>query len=333
MTAREDGSAARSRAAGLVLGYLADQALGDPRRFHPVAGFGRAAAALERRLYADSRAAGAAYWWVLVGTTTATGFLAERAVRRHRVAHTMLSAGVTWAVLGGRSLDREAAAVEDLLAADLPAARVRLTHLVGRDTRTLDETGVARAVVESVAENTSDAVVATLVLGGLLGVPGLVGHRAANTLDAMVGHKSDRYRQFGWASARIDDLLNLPGSRLSAALAVVLGDDPAAALAAWRRDASRHPSPNAGPVEAAFAGSLGVRLGGTNVYGELGRQQVEDRALLGRGRPVRVGDITRARRLARRVDAAALAVVVGAVVVGAGASTGRRPTPQQLPGR
>lgn len=310
-------SRATSRAAGLVLGYLADQAFGDPRRFHPVAGFGQAAGALERRLYADSRVAGAAYWALLVGTTTTTGVVAERATRRHPVAHTLLTAAVTWAVLGGRSLDREAAAVEELLATDLPAARQRLTHLVGRDTRSLDEAGVARAVVESVAENTSDAVVATLVLGGAFGIPGLVGHRAANTLDAMVGHRSERYLAFGWASARADDVLNLPGSRLSATLAVLLGGDPRAALTAWRRDAAGHPSPNAGPVEAAFAGALGIRLGGTNTYGAPGDQQVEDRALLGSGGPPRAGDVTRARALARRVDAAA-------VLLAAALSTTRR---------
>lgn len=296
----------RTRALGLVLGFAADQLLGDPARFHPVAGFGRTAAGLEKHLYADDRARGTAYWLLLVGTTTAAGVLVERGTRNHPVLHTLATAAATWTVLGARSLDEEAAAVETLLDVDLPAARQRLTHLVGRDTRSLDEAGVARAVVESVAENTSDAVVSSLVLGGLTGIPGLLGHRAANTLDAMVGHRSARYRRFGWASARADDVLNLPGSRLSASLAVVLGDDASAAVRAWRRDAARHPSPNAGPVEAAFAGSLGIRLGGTNVYGD----QVEERALLGDGRAARAGDIGRARRLARRVDRGALVVAV-----------------------
>ncbi|RNL60769.1 cobalamin biosynthesis protein [Nocardioides marmoriginsengisoli] len=295
----------RSRAAGLVLGFAADRLLGDPRRFHPVAGFGQVAARLEQRLYADSRARGAAYWLVLVGGTTAAGIAVERASRHRPVPHALLTAAATWAVLGARSLDREAAAVESLLADDLPAARQRLTHLVGRDTRSLDEAGVARAVVESVAENTSDAVVSSLVLGGLFGIPGLLGHRAANTLDAMVGHRSVRYTRFGWASARADDVLNLPGSRLTAALAVALADDRPAAVAAWRRDAAAHPSPNAGPIEAAFAGALGIRLGGTNVYGD----QVEDRARLGDGRPATTRDIGRARDLARRIDLAALVLV------------------------
>jgi adenosylcobinamide-phosphate synthase len=282
------------RLLGLAIGFAADRLLGDPGRWHPVAGFGRAAAVLERRTYADRRINGVLHVTILVGATAGSG------VRRTGVAATALA---TWTVLGGRSLDSEAAAVQALLAAgDLPAARQRLTHLVGRDTGRLDEAGVARAVVESLAENTSDAVVAPLVWGALLGVPGLLVHRAANTLDAMVGHRDDRYERFGWAAARLDDLLNLPGSRLTAALAVMLGEDPRGAWATWRRDAARHPSPNAGPVEAAFAGALGVRLGGVNEYA--GR--VDDRPVLGDGRAPDHDDITRARRLARRVGVAAL---------------------------
>jgi len=299
------------RAAGLVLGFAADQVFGDPRRFHPVAGFGQAATALEKRVYADARGHGTAYWLVLVGTAVGTGLVAERATRRRPLLRTLLTATSTWAVLGGRSLDREAQLVEELLRHDLVAARQRLTHLVGRDTSELDEAGVARAAIESVAENTSDAVVSSLVWGALAGMPGLLGHRAANTLDAMVGHRSERYRNFGWASARADDLLNLPGSRLSAVLAVVLGEDPTAAVTAWREDAAGHPSPNAGPIEAAFAGSLGITLGGTNVYGD----RVEDRAVLGAGRPAEAHDIARARRLASRVNVGALVVATGLVAV------------------
>jgi adenosylcobinamide-phosphate synthase len=296
---------------GLVLGYLADSVFGDPRRGHPVAGFGRLALVLERRTYADRRGPGAGHVALLVGGAWLTG----RTVGRG----TLATALATWAVLGGRSLDREAAAVQSLLEAGrLPEARRRLTHLVGRDTATLDEAGVARAVVESLAENSSDAVVAPLVWGALAGTPGLLAYRAANTLDAMVGHRSPRYERFGWAAARLDDVLNLPAARLTAALTVLLGDDPAAAVRAWRRDAPAHPSPNAGPVEAAFAGALGVRLGGTTVYA--GR--VEERPVLGDGREVDVHDVTRARRLARRVDLAALGVCLG--VSGAIAARPRR---------
>jgi adenosylcobinamide-phosphate synthase len=299
----------RSRAAGLALGFLADRVFGDPSRFHPVAGFGQAASRLEQRLYADSRARGATYWCVLVGTTTVAGAAVERAARTRPFALTAVTALATWTVLGARSLDREAYLVESMLDTDLSAARRRLTHLVGRDTTALDEAGVARAVVESVAENTSDAVVSSLVWGAAAGVPGLLGHRAANTLDAMVGHRNARYERFGWASARADDLLNLPGSRVSALLAVLFGGRPRRAVVAWRRDAPGHPSPNAGPVEAAFAGSLGVRLGGTNLYGD----RTEVRAVLGDGRPALGSDIERARRLARRVQVGALAGALAAV--------------------
>jgi adenosylcobinamide-phosphate synthase len=284
---------------GLILGYAADRVLGDPARWHPVAGFGRLATTLERHVYADRRAPGALHVAVLVGGAVVLGAGAARGPR------TLTTAVATWAVLGGRSLDREAAAVESLLADDLPGARQRLTHLVGRDTSALYEVEIARAVIESLAENTSDAVVAPLVWGALLGVPGLLGYRAANTLDAMVGHRSARYERFGWAAARLDDLLNLPGSRLTALLAVALGDRPRDAARAWRRDAGGHPSPNAGPVEASFAGALGIRLGGVNVYGD----RVEDRRVLGDGRAPALHDITRARRLAHRVGLGALVVL------------------------
>jgi adenosylcobinamide-phosphate synthase len=287
-----------SRFWGLLLGFAADRALGDPQRWHPVAGFGRVAGALERRTYAGTRAAGAAYVVTLVGGAAALGALLPR--------RTAVTAVATWAVLGGTTLDREAAAVERVLASgDLEAAQRQVGRLVGRDTSVLDEHGIARAAIESVAENTSDAVVAPLVWGALLGTPGLLAYRAANTLDAMVGHRSERYERFGWAAARLDDVLNLPGSRLTAALTVALGADRRGAVRAWRRDAGGHPSPNAGPVEAAFAGALGIRLGGVNVYA--GRS--EDRHVLGDGRAPTHADLARARVLARRVDLVALLVL------------------------
>lgn len=293
------------RAAGLALGFIADRLLGDPGRYHPVAGFGRAAAALERWLYASSVPRGALYTGLLVGGSAAFGTLVERRGRRSRLPTTAITAVTAWAVLGGRSLEREAAAVGALLEnGDLAAARRRLTHLVGRDTSELSAEEIARAVVESVAENTSDAVVAPLFWGGIAGVPGLVGYRAINTLDAMVGHRGGRYERFGKPSARLDDAANLIPARLAAVLTVLLGRDRRGAWRAWRRDAAAHPSPNAGPVEAAFAGALGIRLGGTNVYGD----RTEHRALLGDGRAARAADIGRATALARRVGVAAALV-------------------------
>ncbi|KAA1424452.1 cobalamin biosynthesis protein [Mumia zhuanghuii] len=300
-----------SRAVGIAAGFALDRVFGDPTRRHPVAGFGRVAGALERRLYADGRGAGVSYTAVLVGGTALAGVALDRASRGRPVLRAALTAAGTWAVLGGRSLEREALAVAaHLEREDLPAARRRLTHLVGRDTTQLDASEVSRAVVESVAENTSDAVVAPLVWGAVTGLPGLLAYRAANTLDAMVGHRSVRYSRFGWASARLDDVLNVPGSRLTAALAAALaptvGGRSADAVRAWHRDAAGHPSPNAGPVEAAFAGALGVRLGGVNRYGD----RVEDRHVLGDGRAAAVDDVARAARLARWVDVAACVVAV-----------------------
>jgi adenosylcobinamide-phosphate synthase len=293
---------------GAAAGLLGDLLLGDPRRGHPVAAFGRAAGAVERVLWRDHRGWGALHTALCAGGATGLAALASRSVRGSRTASIALTAAATWAVVGGTSLGREARAVGSALeAGDIEVARERLPHLCGRDPQTLDADGIARAVVESVAENTSDAVVGALVWGSIGGVPGLVGFRAVNTLDAMVGHKSPKYRCYGWASARLDDVAGWPGARLTAALATAAGDDTRGAVRAWRVDACKHPSPNAGPVEASFAGALGVRLGGTLAYG--GR--VEHRPVLnGGGRAVVVGDIERAVRLSRRVSWLALGVCV-----------------------
>jgi adenosylcobinamide-phosphate synthase len=218
-------------------------------------------------------------------------------------------ATATWAVLGSRSLRAEASAVADLLdAGDLAGARQRVTHLVGRDPDSLDADGVARAAVESVAENTCDAVVAPLFWGALAGLPGLLGYRAVNTLDAMVGHRSTRYARFGWASARLDDVANAVPARMTAALtalaAPAVSGDPVRALRTAARDGRKHPSPNAGVSEAAFAGALALRLGGRNVY----HGRVELRPVLGDGTTPTAADIRRANRLCAGVTAAAAAI-------------------------
>lgn len=279
-----------------------------------MAGFGRAAAALERRVYADRRCAGVGFAAVLTGAVIGAAAAAERMLRGRPVALAVVTAAATWTVLGGRSLAVEGARLADELGAhDLAAARRRLPSLCGRDPAALGIDDMARAGVESLAENTSDAVVAPLLWGAVAGLPGLLGYRAVNTLDAMVGHRSPRYRRFGWAAARLDDVANLVPARLSAGLfaclAPAVGGSPRAALATWRRDGHRHPSPNAGPVEAAAAGALGVRLGGRTSYAH----GVEMRPELGDGRPPQVGDLRRAVRLTRLVSAvaAALAVAVG----------------------
>lgn len=205
---------------GAAAGLLGDLLLGDPRRGHPVAAFGRAAAAVERVLWRDHRGWGALHTAVCAGGAVTLSALAASAVRPSRTAATALTAAATWAVVGGTSLAREARAIGRALeTGDLEAARARLPHLCGRDPQALDADGIARAVVESVAENTSDAVVGALTWGAVAGLPGLVGFRAVNTLDAMVGHKSPRYRRYGWASARLDDVAGWPGARLTAVLA------------------------------------------------------------------------------------------------------------------
>ncbi|MDQ3767952.1 MAG: cobalamin biosynthesis protein, partial [Actinomycetota bacterium] len=205
-------------AAGLVLGALADRVLGDPFRCHPVAGLGRIALAVERVSYRPARWAGLGHVVLLVGGFALAVRRAERVVPR-----LALTAAVTWAALGGRSLEREAVALARLVdGGDLEGARTRLPALVGRDPSGLPADELCRAAVESVAENTADAVVAPLLWGAVAGPPGVVAHRTVNTLDAMVGHRSPRYERFGWAAARLDDAVGWPTARLGASLAAAL---------------------------------------------------------------------------------------------------------------
>lgn len=292
-------SASASRAAALVLGFAGDAFLGDPARGHPVAGFGRLAAAFERRVWRPRRAAGALHAGLLLA---GVGVLGARAGR------SLGGAGVViWVTLGGRSLERAALRMAALLhAGELSAARLHAPVLVGRDPRALGEGELCRATVESVAENTVDAVVGPLLWGALAGAPGAAVYRAANTLDAMVGHRSPRYRRFGWAAARLDDVLTWPAARLGAMLAVLLAPlaagDRGNAWRVLRRDGRRHPSPNAGLMEASFAGALCVRLGGANDYGT----HVERRPTLGDGRAPAVEDVVRAVALSRLVGTASL---------------------------
>ncbi|KRE28591.1 cobalamin biosynthesis protein CobD [Mycobacterium sp. Soil538] len=314
----------RGRAAGIAAGVLADRVFGDPSRGHPVAVFGSGAAALERRLYAERRSAGVLHTATLLGVVALAGAAAERTGRRAGVvAETVCVAGATFTALGGTSLARTGAQMAELLAAgDLDAARRLLPSLCGRDPSVLDAAGLTRAALESVAENTSDAQVGPLVWGALGGIPAVLMYRAANTLDAMIGNKSPRYLRFGWAAARLDDLLNLAAARLTGlfvvACAPVVGGSPAGAVRAWRRDASRHPSPNAGVAEAAFAGALGIRLGGPTQYAH----ELEIRPTLGDGRAPDIADLARAVRLSRAVQ-----VVAAAAAVSVACRTGRRACP------
>lgn len=288
--------------------------------------FGSVAAGLEGRSYADTRAAGVLHTATLLGALALLGMAADRSsLRRGAAAATVTTAATVFVALGGTSLARTGAQMAHHLDhGDGDAARRLLPALCGRDPAVLDEAGLARAALESVAENTSDAHVAPLLWVALGGVPAVLVYRGANTLDAMIGHKSPRYRRFGWAAARFDDLLNHSAARATAVLvavcAPVVGGSPVAALRAWRRDAGRHPSPNAGVVEAAFAGALGVRLGGPTQYAH----ELEIRPTLGDGPPPQVADLRRAVRLSRAVQLAAAGVAVALSAVG---RSGRRASP------
>lgn len=296
-------------AAGLATGVVVDDVLADPGRGHPVAAYGHAVSALERRCYADERTRGAVFALLAMVPLVCAARALETTVRSRPILHTALIAVATWTVLGGRSLRQVGLELADRLAdGDGDAARALLPSLCGRVPESLDEVGLTRACIESIAENTCDAVVAPLLWGAVLGLPGLLGYRSVNTLDAMVGHRSPRYARFGTVAARLDDGANLLPARveglLTLAAAPFVAGTARGGWAAWRADARRHPSSNAGVCEAAAAGVLGVRLGGTTVYG--GR--VEQRPLLGPARAPEVADIRRMVRLSRAVQLGALAL-------------------------
>jgi len=319
--------ACRGRVAGIAAGYLADLLFGDPGRGHPVALFGSSAAALERLTYADSRSAGVLHAGALIGAVGVLGVTVERAAwRRGPVWTAAATAAATFVAFGGTSLSRTGDQMAALLdAGDVAGARRLLPSLCGRDPAALDSAGLTRAALESIAENTSDAHVAPALWAAAGGVPAVLIYRGANTLDAMIGNRSPRYARFGWAAARFDDGANYVAARVTALLvaacAPLVGGSPAEALRAWRRDAGRHPSPNAGVVEAAFAGALGVRLGGPTQYSH----ELEIRPTLGDGRAPEVADLARAVRLSRAVQAAAAVV---AVCLSAACRSGRPASPR-----
>ncbi|UXA16298.1 cobalamin biosynthesis protein [Mycobacterium sp. SMC-4] len=316
------------RSAGIAAAAIADSAFGDPQRGHPVALFGTAAAAAEQRVYRDNRSAGIVYTAGLLTAVAAAATVVQRcSARRGPPAEMAWVAAATFVALGGTSLCRTGHQMAALLAAgDVQAARRLLPSLCGRDPRALDVAGLTRAALESIAENTSDAQVAPLVWVSVAGAPGVLVYRAANTLDAMIGHRSERYTRFGWAAAKFDDVANLVGARVTGLLVVgcapLVGGSPAAAWRAWRRDAAKHPSPNAGVAEAAFAGALGVQLGGPTQYAH----QLEIRPTLGEGRRPEVADLSRAVRLSRAVQ---LSAAVFAVGVSAVCRSGRRASPRR----
>jgi len=202
------------------VGYALDRIFADPTNHHPVALYGQAVSKLECRIYADSKARGVAFTAIAVATPVALAAAAST------VAPSLTLAAATWASLGGTTLRRTGERMTDrLTSGDIDAARELVPWLCSRDPEALDADGIARATVESLAENTSDAVTGTLMWGAIAGAPGVVAHRAANTLDAMVGYRNARYRQFGWASARLDDVVGFFPARLTAVATVVAGPD------------------------------------------------------------------------------------------------------------
>jgi adenosylcobinamide-phosphate synthase len=301
------------RLIAVAAGMALDAAFGElPRQVHPVVGFGTAMTGLERRIYADTRLRGAMYassGMVLAACVGLLGGKLSGAAPAVAVA--------TCTSVASRALWEAARQVDAHLdCGRIDEARVAVGSLVGRRTSELDPREVARAAVESVAENTVDAIVAPVFWAAAAAAPGALCYRAVNTLDAMVGHRNSRYERFGWASARLDDAAAWLPSRITALL--VAAARPSRAPDVWRavrRQAPAHPSPNAGVAEAAFAAALGVRLGGVNSYGD----RTERRPILGTGRPADVADIERACRLSRDVTVA-LGLLVAAIAFYGGRS-------------
>jgi adenosylcobinamide-phosphate synthase len=317
-----------TNALGAAAGIVADLVFGEPpAEPHPVQAFGMVMERVEHALYRyrPRRSSGVVHAVAGLGLGVAAGSLV-----RNTALATYIS--VAQKALTDAGLDI-AAALEDH---DLPRARQLLPALVGRDPSDLDASEITRAVVESLAENTVDAVVAPALWGALLGSPGTLGYRAVNTMDATVGYHNERYEDYGWASARLDDVANFIPARLTAALVAAVR--PRAAWAVWRavrQDAPLHPSPNSGVAEAAFAAALGVRLGGVNTY----EGRIERRAQLGRGRAPEAPDIAAAAALCRDVTWGLIAALLALAAVTRAAprsvtrAAPRAPAPPRAPAR
>jgi len=305
-----------------LLALLIEDAFGYPdwlaqRIGHPVTWIGRLIDVLDLRLNRDGddparrRAAGVLALFIIIAITGTAAFLIARGLLFLPFG-LVLVAVLASTLLAQRSLyahvERVATALEDN---GLEAARSAVSHIVGRDTAALDEAGVARAAIESLAENFSDAVVAPSFWMLIAGLPGAAIYKAINTADSMIGHRTERHEDFGWAAARLDDLVNLPASRLAALVLIgaayfTQGASPARAVDTVKRDASRHRSPNAGCPEAAMAGALGIAIAGPRTYEGV----VVDDSWMGNGRSaVTAADIRAALSLYRRADRILIAIV------------------------
>jgi adenosylcobinamide-phosphate synthase len=288
----------------LIAALCLDGLLGEPRRAHPLVGFGWLAQCLEEWLHpgalpglsGNGAARGYCGGVVAVLAAVAPPLLTLWTLDRYTRIAPLLAVGVLYLVIGHRSLHQHALAVERALrGGQLEEARRRVGAMVSRDTQDMDAGRIAAATVESVLENGNDALFGALFWFVLAGAPGALTYRLANTLDAMWGYRTSRYREFGWAAARLDDLLNLIPARLTALSYAMVGH-AGAALRCWRLQAPFWDSPNAGPVMAAGAGALGIRLGGGASY----HGHWRERPALGEGRAPGVDDIERARRLILR---------------------------------
>ena len=284
----------------MVIGAcLLDRLLGEPARLHPLVGFGRLAGALETRWNGASlsnrqrQRLGQLAWVLLVLLPTAFIIFANAVLIG--AVQVVLGTVILYLVIGGRSLQEHADRVRnDLVTGNLADARVHVSWLVSRDTRQLDETGISKACVESVLENGNDALFAPIFWFCVLGPAGAILYRLANTLDAMWGYRTDRYLNFGRAAAKLDDALNYVPARLTA-LSYALVGNTQQALRCWQTQAAGWDSPNAGPVMAAGAGALDLRLGGAADY----HGATEQRSALGIGSPPAPKDIERAQGLLR----------------------------------
>lgn len=264
-------------AGAMAVAMAVDALLGWPaplfaRIGHPVTWLGRLIAAVDAGWNRPTdpprlrRAAGVAGALLVIALAVALGGALQALLPAGWVG-VLLTGVLAWPLVALRSLhDHVAAVASPLEGGDLDGARAAVSRIVGRDPAALDEAGIARAAIESLAENASDGIVAPLFWGALFGLPGIFGYKAINTLDSMIGHRSERHECFGWAAARIDDVANFIPARLTGFLFVLLAQRRSEALACMTRDARRHRSPNAGWPEAAMAGALGVRLSGPRIY-------------------------------------------------------------------
>jgi adenosylcobinamide-phosphate synthase len=289
------------RARGVAAALVLDALFGEPpEALHPTVWMGRAISAFERAaLKANDPRVRYLAGIVLALSLPALVFVLARGMleRAPRRSGWLLEVALISTTLSMRGLGEAAEAVErELRAGDLDRARARASEMVGRDTVGLLAPELARAAVESVAENTSDGVVAPMLYGLLLGAPGALAYRAVNTLDSMAGYRRCPYAELGWASARLDDLANLAPARITALLVAAVSGRPFHTLWTARRYGPLPESPNAGWAESAFAGALGSRLGGPNAYGGV----VREGPFLGDGPPPGPEEIPRSVRLMRR---------------------------------